>query len=160
MRLLLAPPILLVTIVLILSVGTSAVVAGTAGLTSSEKAWVSRLVPLITNVADASSEIARDSQDPDILVPGSNTQLRLAVALAVYQNCASTLARKGKPPTSRLLPVRKALTGACGAYGRAARLIAIGIDRFDAASLRAGAAAMQLGTTYTSRANAALLALR
>lgn len=151
--------IALATITLITAIGAATSQARIAGLSPIETQWVRRIIPLTDSMGVFNGEIARDSQNPDVLKRGSDTQLQLVVALAGLQSCTPTLARKGSPPP-RLLPFRNALAAACKAYGRAARLIATGIDRLDAARLRAGAAAMQLGVDYTNRATAALLALR
>jgi hypothetical protein len=145
---------LVVTLVFAAPVG-----ATSGGLNVREKAWVHSLTPLISSIGKASSEIVRDSQHADVFVKGSNTQVRLVFALAIYENCTATVRAKGLPPTRRLRLFRKALLLGCGAYGKAASQLATGIDQLDATLIRSAASLMQRGTAYMNLANRRLLAL-
>ena len=127
--------------------------------TPRERAWVRSLIPLFNNIGKFAGAVGKLSSDPDVLVRGSNTQLKLVVALAGLQTCTPSLISKGAAPTVRLRPVRSALASACLHYGRSATYLARGIDAGSASLITTAAAEMRRGTASIGRARRLILAL-
>jgi hypothetical protein len=125
-----------------------------------EARWIAGLTPLIRLMGDAGGEVARASQQADVFLSGSGTQVRLSLALAGFQSCSPSLRKAGQPPTLRLVRFRDLFAQACAAYGRSATQLATGIDRVDVDMVRAAAMSIRRGNAYMIRANAALDALR
>ena len=104
-------------------------------LTRRERVWVRALFPLVAGIPDAGDEIAAALSDPAALVSGGSGHRRMDAALATFRKCTPTLQRLGPAPTPRLRALRGEMSGACANFGRAAVLLAHGIDKANVASL-------------------------
>jgi hypothetical protein len=158
-------PILVAAGALSLAVPATSAAATRAGepLTAAERHWVGGLTPFFQKLAGSLRVVASTLGDPHrlVLVMGGDTKTRAKLdgALHGLENCSHVLGTSGRPPTSRLAPIRTGLNGACGHYARSARLIASGLDHKRASDFTGANVQMRAGNRLLTAAEKRMEAL-
>jgi len=136
---------------------------GDQPLTAAERHWVGGLTPFFRKLVASLRVVATSLGTPDrverVLSGDAKERARLDVALHGLENCATVLGKAGRPPTTRLGPVRTGLNGACGHYAHSARLIASGLDNHHPNDFTSANVQMRAGNRLLSGAEKKMEAL-
>jgi hypothetical protein len=141
------------------ALAATAAPARTTKLSKSENHWAVPVVNLMKSMSGRVGAIGKQVADPQILTKGSRAQLKLAVTLSNLLVCPAKLKKDGPPPTKRLRPFAASVTSACTHYVSGSHLLAKGIGKVNAATIKKAMAELGAGSASLGRAQAQLVKL-
>jgi hypothetical protein len=146
-------------VALFAALAATAAPARTTKLSKSENHWAVPVVNLMKSMSGRVGAIGKQVADPQILTKGSRAQLKLAVTLSNLLVCPAKLKKDGPPPTKRLRPFATSVHTACTHYVSGSHLLARGIGKVNASTIKQAMTQIRLGSGSLARAQSQLLAL-